>query len=168
MESIKIRPATTSDIPIIRQLASTIFPATYKEILTPKQIDYMMDWMYSEKSLINQMVDLNHKYYLPFVNDNPAGYLSIHQEGPDLFHLEKIYVLIDYQHTKLGKALFLHVKEMIHSFHPEPCKMELNVNRNNKALGFYQHMGMKIARQGDFPIGNGYYMNDYIMSIDLE
>ena len=41
--------------------------------------------------------------------------------------------------------------------------MELNVNRNNKALQFYQHMGMRKLREGDFPIGNGYYMNDYII-----
>ena len=45
--------------------------------------------------------------------------------------------------------------------------MELNVNRNNPALGFYEHMGMKKVREGDFPIGNGYYMNDYIMGLDI-
>ena len=30
--------------------------------------------------------------------------------------------------------------------------MELNVNRNNKALQFYEHMGMRKLREGDFPI----------------
>ena len=55
------------------------------------------------------------------------------------------------------------IKEM----HPEPCLMELNVNRNNKALQFYEYMGMRKLREGDFPIGNGYYMNDYIMGLDI-
>jgi diamine N-acetyltransferase len=32
---------------------------------------------------------------------------------------------------------------------------------------FYEHMGMKKVREGDFPIGNNYYMNDYIMSLDI-
>lgn len=45
--------------------------------------------------------------------------------------------------------------------------MELNVNRNNKALQFYEYMGMRKLRKGDFPIGNGYYMNDYIMGLDI-
>lgn len=49
----------------------------------------------------------------------------------------------------------------------EPCLMELNVNRNNKALQFYEYMGMRKLREGDFPIGNGYYMNDYIMGLDI-
>ena len=44
---------------------------------------------------------------------------------------------------------------------------ELNVNRNNKALQFYEYMGMRKLRKGDFPIGNGYYMNDYIMGLDI-
>ena len=48
-----------------------------------------------------------------------------------------------------------------------PALLELNVNRNNSAVGFYQHLGLKILRQGDFHIGNGFYMNDYIMGIDI-
>ena len=55
----------------------------------------------------------------------------------------------------------------IKEVHPEPCLMELNVNRNNKALLFYERMGMRKLREGDFPIGNGYYMNDYIMGLDI-
>ena len=38
----------------------------------------------------------------------------------------------------------------IKKVHPGPCLMELNVNRNNKALQFYEHMGMRKLREGDF------------------
>ena len=45
---------------------------------------------------------------------------------------------------------------------------EVTVNEQNpEAKGFYEHMGFSVARSGDFPIGNGYYMNDYIMAIKL-
>lgn len=63
--------------------------------------------------------------------------------------------------------LFEQAQKAIKELHPGPCTMQLNVNRHNPALGFYKHMGMKKADEGDFPIGQGYYMNDYIMSIDL-
>ena len=56
----------------------------------------------------------------------------------------------------------------IRSVHPAPCRMELNVNRNNRALHFYERMGMRKLREGDFPIGDGYYMNDYIMGLDIK
>ena len=46
-------------------------------------------------------------------------------------------------------------------------QMRLNVNRQNKALTFYEKMGMTKVDEGDFPIGNGFYMNDYIMGLDI-
>ena len=46
-----IKKATLADIEVIRTLAVQTFPATYQHILTPEQIDYMIDWMYSSESL---------------------------------------------------------------------------------------------------------------------
>ena len=86
----------------------------------------------------------------------------------NLFHLQKIYVLPRFQGIGAGEFLFRHAVEYIRSVHPAPCRMELNVNRNNRALHFYERMGMRKLREGDFPIGDGYYMNDYIMGLDIK
>lgn len=162
-----IRKATTNDISLIHEMAWVVFPHTYKEILTPEQIDYMMEWMYSEDSLHKQMEKDGHIYYLAFKEDEPAGYLSIQPEGEHVFHLQKIYVLPSFQRMKLGKQLFEQAIKAIKEFHPAPCQMRLNVNRQNKALAFYERMGMVKVDEGDFPIGNGYYMNDFIMGMDI-
>ena len=162
-----IRKATTNDISLIHEMAWVVFPHTYKEILTPEQIDYMMEWMYSEDSLHKQMEKDGHIYYLAFKEDEPAGYLSIQPEGEHVFHLQKIYVLPSFQGMKLGKQLFEQAIKAIKEFHQAPCQMRLNVNRQNKALAFYERMGMVKVDEGDFPIGNGYYMNDFIMGMDM-
>lgn len=162
-----IRKATTNDISLIHEMAWVVFPHTYKEILTPEQIDYMMEWMYSEDSLHKQMEKDGHIYYLAFKEDDPAGYLSIQPEGEHVFHLQKIYVLPSFQGMKLGKQLFEQAIKAIKELHPAPCQMRLNVNRQNKALAFYERMGMVKVDEGDFPIGNGYYMNDFIMGMDI-
>ena len=162
-----IRKATTEDIPLIHEMAWVVFPNTYKEILTSEQIDYMMEWMYSEKNLFKQMEEDGHIYYLAFKGDEPAGYLSIQPEGEHVFHLQKIYVLPSFQGMNLGKLLFEQAIKAIKELHPAPCQMRLNVNRENKAFTFYQKMGMKKVDEGDFPIGNGFYMNDYIMGLDI-
>ena len=162
-----IRKATLEDIDIIRSLASVVFPHTYKEILSPEQLEYMMDWMYSAESLKKQMTEDGHIYYLAYRDDEPAGYLSIQPEGEHTFHLQKIYVLPSFQGMKLGKQLFEQAIKAIKELHPAPCQMRLNVNRHNKALTFYQKMGMTKVDEGDFPIGHGYYMNDYIMGLDI-
>lgn len=162
----EIRKATKDDCPLIRQLAEQIFPATYKEIISQEQIDFMMDWMYSVPNLNKQMDD-GHIYFLAYRESVPVGYVSIEQQDKDLFHLQKIYVLGSEQGTGCGKFLFTEAVKYIKSVHPAPCTMELNVNRENRALRFYEHMGMRKARRGDFPIGNGFFMTDYIMSMEL-
>ena len=163
----KIRKATLEDIEMINRLAWIVFPHTYKEILSPEQMEYMMDWMYSPENLHKQMTEDGHIYYLAFEGDEPAGYLSIQPEGEHTFHLQKIYVLPSFQGKKVGKLLFEQAIKAIKELHPEPCQMRLNVNRQNKALTFYEKMGMKKVDEGDFHIGNGYYMNDYIMGLDI-
>ena len=162
-----IRIATIEDIPTIRSMAAIVFPDTYKEILSPSQIDYMMEWMYSERSLRQQMTEEGHIYYIAYHDGQPAGYLSIQQEGENTFHLQKLYVLPSHQGIHLGQLLFDQAIAAIKERHPSPCQMRLNVNRHNKALTFYQKMGMAKVDEGDFAIGNGYYMNDYIMGMNI-
>ena len=101
-----IRKATLEDIEMINRLAWIVFPHTYKEILSPEQMEYMMDWMYSPENLHKQMTEDGHIYYLAFEGDEPAGYLSIQPEGEHTYHLQKIYVLPSFQGKKLGKLLF--------------------------------------------------------------
>ena len=163
----EIRKASVDDVPVIRAMAQVAFPDTYKEILSPEQIDYMMEWMYSEESLRRQMMEEGHSYYLAYREGRAVAYLSIQPEGEHVFHLQKLYVLPDYQGMHLGKQLFNQAIKAIKELHPAPCQMRLNVNRNNKALAFYEKMGMTKVDEGDFPIGNGYYMNDYIMGLDV-
>ncbi len=165
---IRIRKATTEDIKLINELAWIAFPATYREILSKEQIEYMMDWMYSPENLMKQMTEEGHVYYIAYSEDKATGYVSIQKEGDNLFHLQKIYVLPEYQKEHIGKQLFCKAMEAVKEINCGPCVMELNVNRNNPALGFYEHMGMRKVDEGDFYIGNGYYMNDYIMSIDIK
>ncbi len=161
-----IRKATLEDCPLIRTMACICFPDTYSKILEEEQIDYMMDWMYSLPSLRRQLQD-GHRFYIVYEDSEPMGYASFNQEEMDLFHLQKIYIMPEAQGYGLGKYLFSHVIREIKSLHPGPCRMELNVNRHNKAVAFYERIGMKKDRQGDFPIGGDFFMNDYIMSISI-
>lgn len=48
-----------------------------------------------------------------------------------------------------------------------PSRIELNVNKYNKAVDFYKHIGMRVLLEEDFPIGNGFYKTDYIMGLDI-
>ncbi|WP_321480427.1 GNAT family N-acetyltransferase [uncultured Bacteroides sp.] len=162
-----LRKAAIADCELINELAKEIFPKTYEEILSKEQLEYMFEWMYSIDNLHKQMNE-GHQYFIAYKEDKACGYISIQQEENDLFHLQKIYVLPSFQNMHVGSFLFRKAIEYIRSIHPQKCTIELNVNRENKAVEFYERMGMQKIRQGDFHIGNGYYMNDYIMGLTLE
>ncbi len=161
-----LRKADIADCKLINKLALEVFPATYRDIISQAQIDFMMNWMYSPENIQKQMEE-GHVYFIAYEECDAAGYVSIQQQDENLFHLHKIYVLPYYQKAHCGSFLFREAMKYIKEIHPTSCLMELNVNRNNKALSFYEHMGMKKLREGDFDIGNGYYMNDYIMGIEF-
>lgn len=169
---IHISKASGEDIMCIHDMAQVVFRHTYREILSPEQMEYMMDLMYSPANLQKQL-DEGHVYYIAYRDGKPCGYVSVQPEGIAddgrlLFHLQKIYVLPSEQGHGLGRALFdravAHVREAARRC---TARIELNVNRNNPSIGFYHHLGLRILRQGDFHIGNGYYMNDYIMGLEV-
>lgn len=160
-----IRQADIQDIPAIRAMADVVFRDTYKEILSPEQMEYMMEMMYSEESLRRQLEEG------VFFMDEGRGYASARpvgaaDDGTPRYHLEKLYVMPEARKTGLGQELFDTICGWVTSREPRAL-LELNVNRSNPALGFYERLGMARARSGDFPIGNGFYMNDYIMALEL-
>ena len=159
--------ATSEQCQLIHDMANIVFRNTYREILSPEQLNYMMDWMYSIESLTQQITQDGHVYFIGYWDGEPCGYVSVQPHEQDIYHLQKIYVMPNFQGKSIGKSLFHKAIEYIKSVHPTPCLMELNVNRNNPAVTFYERLGMKKLREGDFEIGNGYYMNDYIMGIEI-
>lgn len=177
-EKMTIREATLADIPVIQGIANVAFPETYKDIITQEQCGYMMEMMYSTESLRRQMTVEHHTYLICHVDGEAVGYVSVQplpdeekdesEKDIDVFDLQKIYVLPDHQHQHIGTQLFDHVVAFVKKLHPTPCLLELHVNRHNKALHFYERMGMHNLREGDYDIGNGFYMNDYIMGMELK
>ncbi len=164
--------ASENDLQTVHDMAEVVFRHTYREILSQDQMEYMMEWMYSLPNLRKQIGD-GHVYFIAFHQGRPCGYVSVQPDGRSddgrmIYHLHKIYVMPSEQGKGLGRILFeralVHVRTLADG---RPASVELNVNRNNPAVGFYQHLGLKILRQGDFHIGSGFYMNDYIMGIDI-
>ncbi len=174
---LAIRKVAIDDIDIIQGLAEIAFRETYKSILSGEQIDYMMDWMYSKESLRSQMVDRENVFFILSVDGTDAGYLSIERhksppsdlEGYIAFNLQKLYILPDYQGFGCGLALLSFAEEQMRLWSGTASRTcyELNVNRHNSAVSFYQRLGLRIVREGDFAIGGGFYMNDFIMRKEL-
>ncbi|WP_106830055.1 GNAT family N-acetyltransferase [Parabacteroides pacaensis] len=164
---LSLQQATIENCSVINKLASQIWEPTYGSILSKEQLDYMFEMMYAPDNIRKQMEEQGHTYLILYADDVPSGYISIEQVEKDLFILQKIYLLPSKQGKGWGRFMVEQGFRYIKNLHPEPCKVMLYVNRENKALGFYKALGLQIKDTRDYPIGHGFYMNDYIMEKDL-
>jgi len=79
--------------------------------------------------------------------------------------IRKIYILPQSQRKGVGKALMNEIKTIARS-NNQHC-LTLNANRNNNAVKFYERLGFVIVGEENIPIGNGFFMEDFIMTKKL-
>lgn len=161
---MKCVQAAESEIPLIRDLAYRTWPVAYGSILSTSQMEYMLEKFYSNDALKQQMHS-GHIFLMAYHNHIPSGFASyaIDQEKRSS-RLHKLYVLPDNQGKGLGQMLLDAVIQRVRS---RADTLELNVNRHNKALHFYERNHFKVIRTEDIDIGAGYYMNDYVMELSF-
>jgi ribosomal protein S18 acetylase RimI-like enzyme len=155
-----IRNASTQDIPLIRDLTFRIWPQTYASILSQQQIDYMLELMYSESSLQKQM-DEGSQFIFVYDDGVPVGFASVQETQPSIFKLHKIYILPSQQGKGTGRFVIDYILNEIKQ--KGASALQLQVNRFNKARNFYEKLGFTVIDEKDFDIGNGYFMNDFVM-----
>lgn len=159
---ILIKPAQTTDILLIRQIAYAVWPQTYAEILTAEQAAYMLNMMYSESSLQRQIHIQQHRFIIGYDDEQPVAFASWSSTSDKkVCRLHKIYVLQNQQGKGTGKKLIDHIIAAMRQ--AGAAILELNVNRHNKAKDFYIRQGFSVVREENIAIGNGYFMHDYVM-----
>lgn len=157
--NLLFRKATTQDIQLIAELANSIWRKHYVDIITIQQIDYMLKTMYSTESILHQMAE-GHIFTMVYLNEKAIGYASTSNTDKRNYTLHKFYISPDYHGNSIGSKLFNHLfSELIHF-----QSIQLTVNRQNyKAINFYFKNGFIIKEIADFNIGNGFFMNDFVM-----
>ena len=162
---LSITKATTADIPLIRQLTFAIWPKTYSDVISKEQIDYMLEMMYNPATLQKQIEEDGCTFIIVYDDTEPVAFASYNETEPQLWKLNKIYILQSQQGKGTGKFIINYIVDEIKIKHAKA--LQLQVNRQNKAKDFYERLGFKIIKTADFDIGNGYFMNDYVMELPL-
>lgn len=164
---ITIREADMENLNTIRQLAHEIWPVAYGKLLGAGQLKYMLDKFYSVAALEHQVKVLQHQFIIISEGEMPVGFASFsqHKDDTGIYHLNKIYVLPAQQGKNIGTQILDYIIDRIKA--DGASFLQLNVNRHNKALHFYEKYGFKIIREEDIDIGEGYFMNDYVMELRL-
>jgi GNAT superfamily N-acetyltransferase len=160
-----IRNASHEDISVIQLITYQSWPDAYKNIIPAAQIIYMMDLIYSTEALERQMTKEHQQFVLVYECVNPVAFAAFSEIEKNIYKLHKLYALPNQQGKGLGKMLINHIIEEIKKLGAKALR--LNVNRFNKAKNFYEHLGFTVIKEEDIDIGEGYFMNDYVMEKKL-
>ena len=168
MSEIIITRAGLPDRAFIRSVSELTWPSTYGHLISQEQIDFMLDWMYSDASLEKQMNTGCEFYIASKQNDHvdiePVGFCSVSPEE-GAHKLNKLYVLPAAQGTGAGKALLNRSIEVAKA--AGSTSLFLQVNKQNTAYHFYLKKGFIKEIEFKFDIGNGFYMDDYVMRLQF-
>ncbi len=155
------RRAGIEDIAEIRALARRIWYEAYPEILSKEQIEYMLEMMYSERVITEELLG-GVAWDLIVADGRPCGYLSYAFAADNSVKLSKIYIEKDFRRKSIAADSLNRVVQ--YAARNGKDYIFLTVKKNNKmAIRAYEKNGFTITASVVTDIGNGFVMDDYIM-----
>lgn len=159
---IEIRLATLQrDFEQIEKLGKIIWEEHYTPIIGVGQVEYMLN-KFQSVAAIQAQVDEGYEYYSIIHDGFAIGYLSFLKKEDSLF-LSKFYI----SKSKRGKGIGKSALEFVLNKAREQffTKINLTVNKyNSNAIKAYKKMGFKTIDSIIVDIGNGFIMDDFVMT----
>ena len=145
----------------LSEIAKLIWSEYFPKIITPEQINYMVEKYQSADAIARQISNDGYKYFMVFGNGEVLGYLAVKADRNQLL-LSKLYLKKEFR----GRGYF---NEML-SFAEKIAKekglnsLYLTVNKHNdNSIAVYLKKGFFIKKEQVTDIGNGFVMDDYVM-----
>lgn len=162
MENLTIQAVTNPEnIRLVAELAREIWIEHFTPIIGAQQVEYMLERFQSYEAIKEQIEKQGYQYYLFLLHNENAGYMAVQKQEKQLF-LSKIYVLKKFRNQKIASRAF--------KFLQTECqkaglnKIWLTVNKENiNSIEAYKKTGFIIKKPLITKIGNGFFMDDYIM-----
>lgn len=152
--------ASTADLEKAAALADTIWHECYAQLLTPGQIDYMVESFQSAEAIGKQIANEGYHYFLLRDAGEDVGYLGVQPKDGKLL-LSKIYILKEHRGQGYSPAIFAFAERLAAQYHCDA--MWLTVNKgNDRAKAAYTKAGFSIIREQVVEIGGGFVMDDYV------
>jgi GNAT superfamily N-acetyltransferase len=163
MNPLSIKLASIEDIPAIVKIAYDTWFVTYQDVISQAQIEYMFGEMYTPESIYKQMDFYKHAFLILYQAEMPIGFASYGklEEPINTYKLQKLYLLPSQQNKGFGRMLLNEVEKQVAALGAD--HLQLNVNRKNPALSFYEKLGYEIIETVDIPFAE-FWLNDFILS----
>jgi len=160
-----VRVVTNQQIESVAALAAEIWREHYTPIIGAEQVTYMLEKFQSPEAVKTQIDTNELVYYLLYIDQRPSGYFAIQVRADEVF-LSKLYVASSYRKLGLAKNAI----EFIKGVAADNClkKISLTINKNNsESLSAYERLGFAKEKAVVTDIGNGFYMDDFVLVLNL-
>lgn len=166
MKTMNILPVKTDpEIQNVAALAEEIWHQHFTPIIGEAQVNYMVEKFQSYPALKNQIEHDGYEYYSVYTDGKMAGYTGVHPEDDALF-LSKLYIKKDFRGRHLATEVFHYLITLCKERGLK--KIWLTCNKHNEqTLKIYDHLGFVITDEQVADIGNGFVMDDYILTYQI-
>lgn len=146
----------------VRNVADVIWPETFKDILSPEQITYMMDMMYAPDVMAKEW-QAGYHFCMVLADGRDAGYLVFSAYGEDgTAKLHKVYLLKEFHHQGIGQQMLEYACSRCRELGFTSVLLAVN-KQNHAAQKAYFRYGFVQEKAVKCDIGNGFFMDDYLM-----
>lgn len=163
--SVDVSPLHLDEADALARLARAVWDEAYRGIISPAQIDYMLDQRY-KPGLVKQLLARGDLWLAARTGGELVGFAHAYSLGNGDFKLDKLYVATAMQRHGIGGELIRAVAERARQH--GHGRLLLRVNRQNqRAIDAYLKHGFVVATLVVEDIGAGFVMDDYVMVKEL-
>ncbi len=161
--SIRIGEVTTENLTEVIQLAELVWWNHYPGIISNEQIEYMLSRGYNKETITHELEGGTIHWVTMHNEDELIGFASYGpiSDGEEM-QLYKLYIHPGFQRTGCGTALMHYLQEKATENGHKHLVLTVN-KHNHNAISAYLKNGFVIREPIITDIGNGFYMDDYIM-----
>ena len=157
---------TRNDFKQLEPFAASIWEQHYTPIIGADQVAFMLNKFQSAKAMFDQFLG-GYKYALVLCGGQQAGYFAYDGKAENEIFISKLYIHKDFRRRGLGKRLLDFIAKEAQAL---GCTaMTLSVNKDNlDSIQFYISYGFQTIKTQKVAIGEGFYMDDYVMSYSVQ
>jgi len=170
---IELRKCVPDDWQTLQQVGKEIFYETFAAMNTPENLQTYLDKAFSEKSVKEELANLDSEFWFALAERKVAGYLKVNFRAAqaefqheNAMEIQRIYVSKNFQGQGLAQILMEKAREIAESANADFIWLGV-WEHNPRAIRFYEKMGFEAFATHAFFLGDD-EQTDILMKLKIK
>jgi len=149
-------------------LSEQIWHECFPGIISEEQIDYMVEHFQSYNAMQRQLSCEGYNYFFIADGEDICGYTGfVPQPEEGRMFLSKLYLRSDCRGRGLASKAIERLCDVCRENRLGRIRLTVNIH-NKQAIGVYLHKGFTVVFDQKADIGNGFFMDDHVMELEVK